>query len=190
MRDLYFYPLAIVVIALIIGVSLSVGDYERPTDAQIKQSGYNIADEDLTRLTASEGTNYEYVGATQGSPAFARLWTHQNKDNVGASAGVFAPLNSDYERAFAGERLRMIITARQSQSNPLEGFEAGYFTAGAGDSGWKTFSLTREWADYEFEFQPGFPKADPDIDYFGIWPGRTAETLSMDVSEMRIEVLN
>jgi len=107
-----------------------------------------------------------------------------------AAVIVFAPLNSDYERAFAGEKLRMTITARQSRSQPLEEFDMGYFTAGAGDSGWFRRALTPDWQDYSFEFTPGLPKATADIDYFGVWPGDSAEELSMDISKMRIEVLS
>jgi hypothetical protein len=189
LRDLYFYPLALLVTLGIVLFALSLGAYERPSDTQIKTDGYILEGDALTKLTASAGTNYDYVAATGSSPAYVRLWTHVRRDNVGASAGIFAPLNSDYERVFAGERLRMTVTARQSRNRPLEQFDVGYFTAGAGDSGWKRMNLTPGWSAYSFEFTPGFPQDDPDIDYFGIWPGETAEPLSMDVAKMQIEVL-
>ena len=189
LRDLYFYPLAALVIGGIIAYALSLGSYERPSDIDIATNGYVMSGEQFTNLTTSAGTNAEYIAATPNSPAYARLWTHIAKGNLGPSAGVFAPLNSDYERAFAGKTLRMTVTARQSRNAPLEEFQMGYFTAGAGDSGWKTRTLTPDWKDYTFQFKPGLPQGAADIDYFGIWPGETAEQLSMDVSKMRIEVM-
>ena len=189
LRDLYFYPLAGLVIAAMIAFALSLGDYERPSDQQIRAQGYVLQGEDLTRLTASAATNSEFIAQTASTPAHARLWTHIAKENVGLSAGVFATMDENHKRVFAGERLRLTITARQSRYEPLEVFEAGYFASGANATGWLEYELTPEWQDYQFEFTPKFPEAKADIDYFGIWPGDTADLRYMDVSKMQVEVL-
>ncbi|WP_409432789.1 hypothetical protein ACJ3XI_11365 [Litorimonas sp. RW-G-Af-16] len=190
LRDLYFYPLAALAISLIIGLALSFGNYDRPSDAELLREGYTMEGEDLTKLTTGTGTHSEFIAAVGDTPAFARLWSDIARDNIPPYAGVFAPLNSDMERAFAGRRLRMTVTARQSRNDPLTEFDMAYFTAGPGDSGWQRRQLTSDWAEYSFEFTPPLPTAEPDIDYFGIWPGDTAEPLSMDVAKMRIEVLD
>jgi len=84
----------------------------------------------------------------------------------------------------------MTITARASRVSPLAKFDMGYFSAGSGDSGWKPRILSREWSDYIMEFRPGELNESQGLDHFSIWPGRTAEALSMDVLRMRVEVIS
>lgn len=189
LRDLYFYPLAILVIAAIIWAALSYGAQDKLTDEEIIAQGYEIEGEQLLQLTAAPATNYEYVGATSSEPAYVKMWTDIARNNIGGSAGVFAPLNSDYERVFGGKTLRMTITARRSSVKPLAEFDMGYFTASVGDSGWQRRTLSRDWQTYDFIFSPNPPKGDPDIDYFGIWPGEAGSGQMMDVAKMQIDVL-
>jgi len=189
LKDIIFYPLAAILFAFIIGGALSFGDYEYLSPDQIRTEGFTAQGKALADLTASPGTNYEYMAETPNSPAFVRLVTTLARDNALPSPGIFAALNSSYEQAFAEQRLRLTITARANRNNGLQHFDMGYFTAGSGDSGWQRRSLTSDWADYTFEFTPGALNEQSELDYFSIWPGETAEALTMDVRQMRIEVL-
>ena len=149
-----------------------------------------MSDEDLSRLAAQPGTQAEFVAAAAAQPAYARLMSTVARANVDPKPGVFAPLGLDYERAFATRRLRMTITARSSAVNGLDSFDMGYFTAGAGDSPWIRAQLTDAWEEHSFTYMPGALSAKVGLDHFSIWPGETAELLSMDVREMRVQVLD
>ena len=190
LRDLYFYPLALMVIAAVIGAALMSGEHETLSPQDILEQGYSAEGQGLSRLVASPGTNYEFVSEKGSQPAYVIMWTDIARANIGGSAGVFAPLGPDYERAFGGQDLRMTITARQSAANPLTEFDMGYFTATVGDSAWQRRALTPDWQDYSFTFSPNPPRGEADIDYFGIWPGEAGSGQRMDVSKMRIEVLS
>jgi len=190
LKDRFFYPLALALIAGMIWFALSLSTRTKLTDACIWHNGYITQGEDLVTLTASPGTIYDYIGATPMDPAHVVAMTQIPRRDAPASAGVFAALGPDYERAFAGQKIRLTVRARQGRKNPLTAFDMGYFTAGAGDSGWRRRTLTPDWKDYVLDFSPKTPNGDPDLDYFGIWPGEAGEQETMDIEFMRVDVLS
>jgi len=189
LKDRYFYPLAIAFIAAIIWYALSKADYDVLTKESILKNGFIVTDNNLSTLIASPGTSYIYVAKMKQEGAYVTLKSNIARNNAPASAGVFASLGPDYETAFANQRLRMTIRARQGKVDPLSGFDMGYFTADVGDSGWIRKSLTPEWENYSFEFSPKTPVNNLDVDYLGIWPGEKGEQKTMDVQFMQIDVL-
>jgi len=128
LKDRYFYPLAALIVAVIIAVSLSFGDRVDLTDCDVWTSGYLMEGEDLGRLTAQPGTQAVFVAPSGGQPAYARLSSTAARDSLPPGPGVFAPLGPQYERAFATRNLRMTVTARASRLNALETFDIGYFS--------------------------------------------------------------
>jgi len=190
LKDRFFYPLAaIIAVAMILG-ALSFGDRIDLTDREIWDSGYEMAGEDLTRLTAQPGTQAIYVAATRDEPAYARLTSTAARDSLPPGPGVFAPLGLQYERAFAAQDIRMTVTARSSRNNGLETFDIGYFSAGSGDSGWKRKKLSPEWKDYVLDFKPGALTERVGLDHASVWPGETAELLNVDIKSIRVVVRN
>ena len=97
---------------------------------------------------------YFYGRSTQSSPAYITASSHVPRVNAQASAGIFAVLGPDYERVLGGRALSMTVSARKNRAYALDEFDMGYFTAGAGDSGWKTRKLTDVWRDYVLYFTP------------------------------------
>lgn len=190
LKDRFFYPLAALIALGMVIYALSFAQKVDLTDETIWKEGYVMEGEDLARLTAQPGTQAAFNAAMAGEPAFARLSSTAARSNLPPGPGIFAPLGPDYERAFSDRKLRLTVTARSSRINGLESFDMAYFTAGAGDSGWKRRTLSPDWSDYTLEFKPGLRTADPDLDYFSIWPGETGEALSMDVKRMRVDVLD
>ena len=190
LKDRFFYPIALAFIAGMIWYALSLASDTSPSDACIWQNGFITQGEDLVTLTASPGTSYEYIGATPSTPAHIVAMTQIPRRDAPGSAGIFAALSSDYERALAGQKIRITVRARQGRKSPLAQFDMGYFTAGAGDSGWRRRSLTGEWKDYVLDFSPKPPNGDPDLDYLGVWPGDDGEQKTMDIAFMKIDVLS
>ena len=189
LKDLYFYPLAIAVIAAIIWYALSKADHDVLTTAGILEYGFIVEDEDLVTLTASPGTSYKYTGAIASQASYVTVLANIARKDAPASAGVFASLGPKYENAFANQNLKITIRARQGRTKPLKHFDMGYFTSDVGDSGWIRKSLTPEWENYTMEFTPKTPVNDLDVDFLGIWPGEKGEQKTMDVQFMQIDVL-
>lgn len=191
LKDLFFYPLALLIVIAMIVTALSFAQKVDLTDETIWKTGYVMEGTDLSRLTAQPGTQAVFNAAAGGDPAFARLTSTTARENLPGGPGVFAAIGPAYERAFAGCRLQLTISARPSKINPLTDFDMGYWTDGSGNTGWVSKTLSPGWNDYIIpNFTPGPLTKDPDLDYFSIWPGVTAEAKSLDVRRMQIKVLN
>ena len=188
LKDRFFYPLAALCVAAMVAAALSFGSNTDLTVEEIRKSGYLMAGEDLVRLTAQPGTQAVFVAAAGGEPAYARLTSNAARESLPKGPGVFAPLGLIHERAFAGQDIRMTVTARASRANGLETFDIGYFTAGSRDSGWKRKRLTPEWKDYILDFNPGPLTERVGLAHASVWPGETAELLNVDIKSIRVEV--
>jgi len=191
-RDLYFYPISAIVVCAMIWFALSFSKSPRLSIEEIRLQGFVTTGEDLVTLTASPGTNFNYIARTNISPAHLVMWTDQPRAEATPSAGVFASLAPQFETAFAGQTLRMTVRARKGRRNPLTTFDSGYYTGAEGNSGWNPFRLTSTFQDYSFDYAVPVrdEDAEPDLDYFGIWPGSTGDQRTMEVSKLEIEVLS
>ena len=188
LKDRYFYPLAITLIAVMIWFALSTSKHEKLTLEKILMDGYVTQGEDLKKLTASRGTSFTYLEKTEREQAHLILKSNVALKNA-ASAGIFASLGPEYEAAFANRNLNITIRARQGRTNPLSHFYMGYFTSDVGDSGWIRQSLTQDWKDYKIEFTPKTPVNDQGIDYLGVWPGEKGTSDTMEIQSMKIDVI-
>lgn len=189
LKDRYFYPLAIALIAGIIWYALSQGQHEKLTPAHILENGYIIEKENLAKLNASPGTSCDFVKETAQEAAYVILKSNIARENTPPSVGVFAPLGPTLETVFAERNLRITVRARQGKNNPLSEFDIRYFTADVGDSGWQRKTLTPKWENYVIKFSPKAPVNNEGIDYLGIWPGEKGDGKTMDIQFIKIDVL-
>ena len=159
------------------------------SDEEVLAQGYVLAGPDLQGLTAAPGTLVSFANDEAGAITYAIASTNLPKNMTAASAGLFGTLGPNYERVFGGKTLKITVRARASAINPLERFQAAYFSVGAGDSGWRNYILTPEYKDYSFTFRPRINKGKAGIDYIGIWPGTDGKGQSMDVEYFKVEVV-
>ncbi|MCF6274334.1 MAG: hypothetical protein L3J05_01045 [Robiginitomaculum sp.] len=190
MRDRFFYPLLVLVIAGVIALGLLPGiRHTNLNPVDIIAEGYSLSGTDLQKLTAAPGTEINFVDGVGDLPLLAVLSSNNPRRFAPASAGVFGTLGPNYEAAFGGHSLEITITARAGRTKPLDEFKAGYFTVGAGDSGWKNFTLSEDFADYSFTFKTNPPNGKPGNDFVGIWPGDEGKGDTMELKSISIEVL-
>ena len=190
MKDFYFYTLSATFVATSILIAMMHSTEIKVSDECIVENGFIAQGKELKNLTSSPGTSFTFVAASQSSPAYITASSHVPRVNAQASAGIFAVLGPDYERVLGGRALSMTVSARKNRAYALDEFDMGYFTAGAGDSGWKTRKLTNVWRDYVLYFTPTSSQSEPDIDYLGIWPGVRGEKKLMDLRYIKVEVLD
>ncbi|MGJ8562894.1 MAG: hypothetical protein ACSHXY_05015 [Alphaproteobacteria bacterium] len=184
MKDWQFYPIITAAIAALILYALSFAEYGNGPSG----NNFVIKGPSLNTLYAAEGVSFSIAGDPSNPSAYAVMSAHVSRANAPPSAGVFATLGPADEKRFAGQKLNITVRARTGRATPLASFDVGYFTAGAGDSGWKTFSLTDEFEDYSFTFTPGLPKGDPGNDYIGIWPDVEGKSLTVDVKSITVDI--
>lgn len=190
MKDFYFYTLSATFVATSILIAMMHSTEIKVSDECIVENGFIAQGKELKNLTSSPGTSFTFVAASQSSPAYITASSHVPRVNAQASAGIFAVLGPDYERVLGGRALSMTVSARKNRAYALDEFDMGYFTAGAGDSGWKTRKLTNVWRDYVLYFTPTSSQSEPDIDYLGIWPGVSGEKKLMDLRYIKVKVLD
>ena len=190
MKDFYFYTLSATFVATSILIAMMHSTEIKVSDECIVENGFIAQGKELKNLTSSPGTSFTFVAASQSSPAYITASSHVPRVNSPASAGIFAVLGPDYERVLGGRALSMTVSARKNRAYALDEFDMGYFTAGAGDSGWKTRKLTNVWRDYVLYFTPTSSQSEPDIDYLGIWPGVHGEKKLMDLRYIKVKVLD
>jgi len=190
MKDFYFYTLSATFIATSILIAMMHSTEIKVSDECIVENGFIAQGKELKTLTSSPGTSFTFMAASQSSPAYITASSHVPRVNAQASAGIFAVLGPDYERVLGGRALSMTVSARKNRAYALDEFDMGYFTAGAGDSGWKTRKLTNVWRDYVLYFTPASSQSEPDIDYLGIWPGVRGEKKLMDLRYIKVKVLD
>ena len=190
MKDFYFYTLSAFFVAVSIAIAMMQSTGPQVSDECIIENGYIVQGKKLENLTSSPGTNFTFMPSTQSSSAYITALSHVPRRKAQASAGIFAVLGPNYEKVLGGRALSMTVSARKNKVNSLDEFDMGYFTAGAGDSGWKTRKLTDVWRDYVLYFTPTPSQDKPDIDYLGIWPGVEGKKKLMDVRYIKLEVLD
>lgn len=187
LKDSHFYPLAALLIAGMIALALSFGGGDDMDDAERLATGWIMEGPALRNTTVSPGSNQRYIDEDGG---FIRLSTFTAMGEGPGSLGVFATLSADYERVFAGRDLRITVTARGAGPDPLARFDAAYFTVEGAPSGWQGFDLGEVFADHSFTYTPPIIAAPPNADLVAIFPGRAGEQREMDVSRIRIEVID
>ncbi len=180
MKDWLFYPLAALIIGGMIYYALSFKVDNAPKNADIyERSGGALAD-----LFPSPGTTIK-MPDNAAIDNFATLAAHMTREIAPPSAGVFATLGPAYEANFGGAVVRVSVRARSGRVNPSPVMELGYFTDGAGDSGWQSFTLSPKFADYGFDFSPNLA-ADKGNDYIGIWPDPLGQGGTIEVQSVRV----
>lgn len=184
LSDRYFYPLALGVIGVIIYGALSFGTDARLSKADIMRQGWTLSGADLQSLTVSPGS--ELVFDPEGN--FVTLSQYSAYGDGTPSVGVFATLGPDYEQAFAGQTLRIVVRARASGTDPLKSLHTAYYPMEANSSRWREFTLSPDWENHTFFFKAPVTTAEPNVDLMAIFPGWAGEQKKMDLAMIRISV--
>ncbi len=188
MKDRFFYLVAVIVIAVIIGLALLPGKRVNPvTSEDVLAQGYTLSGDGFLRLTTAPGTLVNFTTNSNGEIIHTEMFTNIPKKMATPSAGVFGLLGPIYEETFSGKPLKITITARAGDEKPLAEFQTAYFS-GTASSGWQTFALNPEYKDYIFNYTP--PKKNKILgqEYIGIWPGQEGRSLTMYVKMIKVEV--
>lgn len=104
--------------------------------------------------------------------------------------GPHLALDADIERNYEGRRARITVSARSLDNFQAGKFEVNYSTGNRGESGWMPFTLTREFADYSFEYD--IPHADAGMgrDYIAIRPVVPDKLRTMEVRRIQLTSLS
>lgn len=183
MKDRYFFPLAGLAVAGIVAYALSFEVNEAPVNADL----YERSGPALEALFPSPGTTIKPPSEEAGSVTYAVLAAHMTQALAPPSAGVFATLGPSYEKNFAGRMIDITVRARAGQESPSPKMLMNYITPGVGQTGWQSFDLGDDFANYTLEFQP---QKSPEITnhYLGIWPDIDGQGRTVEVESVKVEL--
>jgi len=173
MRDRIFFPLAGVLVLLMVFLGLQPGIGRLPTGA-----------------VAGDGVNYDRIviegkylnKVIAGGDARTRLLRTPERGyvlQVDAEAGALADtpelgphfrLAPDIEVQFSGRRIRVTVRVRPTDDQGAMEAEANYSAGRAGESGWRKFGLQPGFADFTFEYDVPVAAGEQGVDYFAIRP--------------------
>ena len=196
MKDYVFFPLAFLVAAAMVLGAMSVGHGQPPCGPMGGAKGPNdysrveISDGDLCRMKAAGGSQVELinVGSAQ---SFVRITIDQASLDEYVERGPHIPLGPDLETVFAGQGLRITISARPSARAGAEEMEINYDTGKAGGSGWQRIGLMPGWNTYQLTVNvpEKLLKEAVALDYLGLRPVPGDKARSVEVRSIVFERL-
>lgn len=172
MRDKIFFPLAALLVAIMVALAVQPGVGRLPTGA-VAGDGLNY------RRIAIEGAYLNKVIA--GGDAITRLvrdgQTYLLYIEVAEGALSDAPelgphfrLAADIETQFSGRRIRITARVRPADARGAEQVQLNYSAGRVGESGWQVFGLQPGFTDVSFEYDVPLIQGDQAVDYFAIRP--------------------
>lgn len=193
MRDVLFFPVAAVLASAFIFVALDPYAERLPT-GPVSAGGRDandltISGTELHRfiLGAQSGTTFDLVRPEGGQP-FLRIDRQAGQDYEDPRLGPHLMLAEDLEYALESRPIEVVIEARSVGDFPASQFEANYFAKVEGESGWQTFTLTREFAPYTLTFHTPRRGREEGYDFIGIRPVSPDKHRVMDVRSVQIKV--
>lgn len=192
MRDKIFFPLALLLVVLMVGIALQPGIGRLPTGS-----------------VAGDGSNYKKIrveGAYLNKviPG-GKAKTQLTKDTSGkwllyieVTAGDLADdpesgphfqLASDIETQFSGMRVRCTVRMKPAAKQGATQARVNYSAGRIGESGWQTFDLRPDFTDFSFVYEVPKHIGDQGYDYFAIRPVVPEKTRAMLVESITFERL-
>jgi hypothetical protein len=193
MRDYLFFPIAALVAGLFVFVALEPYA-ERLPSGPVSGGGRNAQDvtvsgDELNRIILGEtaGSTLDLI-RPDGGAAFLRIDRQAGGKYEDPRLGPHLVLAEDLEYALESRPIEVVIEARSVGDFAASQFEANYFAKVEGESGWREFTLTREFQPYTLTFHTPRRGREEGYDYIGIRPVTPDKHRVMDVRSIRVRV--
>ncbi|MEM9939441.1 MAG: hypothetical protein AAF768_11375 [Pseudomonadota bacterium] len=196
MKDSVFFPIVLLVAILMVAGAMISDDGRRlcgPMSGGAGPADYSYAiveGRDLCRMEAGPSSNLNRIGGPA-DEAYITILAVDDQHRDAPEFNSHVKLAADLEYQYAGQKLRMQITARPSEANGAEAFEVNYSTGKAGETGWIRFNMQPGWDTYRFDYNvPEKLLADSvAFDYFAIRPVIDGKARSMDLQRIEFRKL-
>ena len=190
MRDHLFFPVSAILAAAFVFVGLDPYA-ERLPSGPVSGGGRDAQDvtvsgDELNRFIVGEtgGATLDLMRPTSGE-SFLRI-DRQASDYSDPRLGPHLMLAEDLEYALESRPIEVVIEARSVGDFAASQFEANYFAKVDGETGWRTFDLTREFQPYVLTFHTPRRGREEGYDYLGIRPVTPDKHRVMDVRSVRV----
>lgn len=173
MRDRFFFPAALVLVAIMVFLAIRPGIGALPT-GPVTGDGANydritIEGDYLHKVFAGGNARTELTNGPDGESLLL----------ISADAGALRDepelgphfrLAADIETQFSGMTIRVTVRARPTDDRGAMQLAVNYSAGRVGESGWKVFDLKPEFSDFTFDYDVPRMEGDQAVDYIGIRP--------------------
>lgn len=191
MRDFLFFPLAAALASTFIFVATNPFASHLPS-GPVSGGGRNALDvtvqgEELNRFVLGQlaGVSIDLM-TPEGGKAFLRIDRQATAKYEDPRLGPHLILAEDLEYALESRPIEVVIEARSVDDFPASQFEANYFAKTESESGWHSFTLTREFQPYTLTFYTPKRGREEGYDFVGIRPVAPDKHRVMDVRSVQI----
>lgn len=192
MPDSLFFPASALLAGLLVLLALQPFA-ERPPSGPISAGAGNAEDvtvqgEQLHRFLPGDvgGITFQSDDNGQTTVRLSRLAEYIYDD---PRVGTHLVIAEDLEYAFENRPIEITIEARSTGEVPATDFQANYLARPGEESGWQTFTLTRDFAPYSFEYSPPRRGETLGYDFLGIRPVVPEKRRTMEIRSIRLHAI-
>lgn len=173
MRDRLFFPLAALLVLLMLGLAIQPGIGQLPTGS-VAGDGQNydrivIEGPYLNKVIAGGDARTRMVRGPGG--AYALEITADADALLDApELGPHFRLAPDIELQLSGRKIRVTVRARPAETQGAMQMRVNYSAGRVGESGWRAFDLQPDYSEFSFEFDVPIAEGEQGVDYLGIRP--------------------
>ncbi len=187
MPDSLFFPASALFAGLLVFLALQPFA-DRPPSGPVSAGAANaedvtIANDQLRRFLPGEVGGISFQDeAGETTIRLSRLAEYIYED---PRMGTHLVVAEDLEYAFENRPIEITIEARSTGEVPATEFEANYLARPGEESGWQTFTLTREFAPYVLEYTPPRRGETLGYDFLGVRPVVPEKRRTMEIRSIR-----
>ena len=192
MRDFLFFPLAAALASTFIFMAVNPFASRLPT-GPVSGGGRNALDvtvkgDELNRFVLGQlaGVTIDLV-RPEGGTAFLHIDREATAKYEDPRLGPHLVVAEDLEFTLESRPIEVVIEARSTGDFPATQFEANYFAKVESESGWQSFTLTREFQPFTLTFYTPKRGTEEGYDYIGIRPVSPDKHRVMDVRSVQIK---
>ena len=192
MRDRIFFPLAFLLVVLMVGLALQPGFGQLPSGPVAGDgANYNmitVEGDYLNKVIAGGEARTELVKDKSGKRL---LYIEARAGALAADpeSGPHFRLASDLEVQFSGMRVRCTVRVKPAPERGAMQARFNYSAGRAGQSGWQTFDLQPGFTDFSFVYDVPVHVGEQGFDYFAIRPVVPEKTRAILVESITFERL-
>tara|TARA_R110002073_G_scaffold120761_9_gene262932 strand:+ start:720 stop:1334 length:615 start_codon:yes stop_codon:yes gene_type:complete len=173
MRDWFFFPAALALVAMMVFLAIRPGIGALPSGAVAGDgANYNkitIEGDYLHKVFAGGNAKTELVdGPDNKTLLYIEAETGALRDEP--ELGPHFRLAADIEAQFSGKTVRITVRARPADDRGAMQIAMNYSAGRVGESGWRIFDLKPEFSDLSFDYDVPRIEGDQGVDYLGIRP--------------------
>ena len=173
MRDRIFFPLAGLLVLLMVFLALQPGIGRLPTGA-VAGDGINydriVIDGDYLNKAVAGGDARVDLLRTPGGGFALQVVAAADALPDAPELGPHFRLAPDIEVQFAGRNIRVTARVRPADDRGATEVKLNYSAGRAGESGWRTFALQPGFSDVSFEYAVPPASGEQGVDYLAVRP--------------------